>query len=273
MGLNDGAFSSSGGGGAGTPGPPGPEGPEGPAGPQGAAGQPAGFDFMSVNATDTFTLAAWQDAGAVGGATTVQRFLLDTDRGVACRPNVLANGGAATGTRAQGLLLNVAAGDFCHGLRVYLQVPARAFNTNLGDTVEFGAVYVDGASASTASWYGIIAEYTAGNVWPSTPTIYRMESTSGSPRWTTFSAYTSIGSPWDYAVEMDVWLARSGTTLSAYVARAGEAPQFVYSWTVGTGAGMIGARFQMYAESSANAYRLGITAHSGAASATPPWGA
>lgn len=46
-----------------------------------------------------------------------------------------------------------------------------------------------------------------------------------------------------------------------------------FSGSGGGGAGMVGARFQMYAETSGNAYRLGITAHSGAASATPPWGA
>lgn len=264
-----GGFSGSGGGSAGLQGPQGEQGPEGP---QSEPGQSSGFDFMSVNATTTYTLAAWQDAGAVGGATTVLRSLLDTDRAVRCTPSKLANWSTASGGRAQGLLLNVAAGDFCHGLRVYLQVPAKAFGASLGDTVEFGAVHVDGTDASTADWRGIIAEYTSGNVWPQTPTIYRMEGTTAPNKWTTFTSYASLGSPWDYIVQMDVWLIRSGTTLSAYVARAGDAPQLVYSWTVGTGAGMIGARFQMYAETSANTYYMGILAHSGSATATPPWG-
>lgn len=271
MGFN-GSFSG-GGGGAGTPGPQGPTGPEGPEGPPGPAGSSTGLDFMSVNATETFTLAAWQDAGAVGGATTVQRLLLDTDRGVACRPNVLANGSAATGARAQGLLLNVASGDFCHGLRVYLQVPGKPFAATFGDSAEFGVVFVDGIDASTASWYGVIADYAASSNWPQTPTLYRMQSTSGANRWTSYDAYTSLLTPWPSAVQMDVWLIRSGTTLSAYAAQAGDPPQFVHSWTVGTGAGMVGARFQMYAAFVENAYRLGILAHSGAASATPPWGA
>lgn len=242
---------------------------QGPPGTPGTPGSSAWLDWLSVDPTTTYTLTDWQDAGSVGGATPVKRTLLDTDRGVACQPNLLPSGIAATGARAQGLLLDVAAGDFCHGLRIYFQVPAKAFGVSLGDTVEFGGVYVDGADASTANWFGVIAEYASGNVWPQTPTLYRMQSTSGANRWTTFSAYTSIGTPWDYLVQMDVWLVRSGTNLSAYVARWGEAPQLVYTWTVGAGAGMIGARFQMYAETAANAYNMGILAHS--ATTSPPW--
>ena len=235
---------------------------QGPPGTPGPAGNAGAFDFMSVDATETFTLAAWQDAGAVGGLTTVERVLLDTDRAVRCTPSKLANGSAATGTRAQGVLLNVDAGDFCHGLRVYLQVPAKAFGATLGDTVEFGAVHVDGADASTADWRGVMVEYTAGGVWPQTPTVYRMESTTGANRWTTFTTFTSLGSPWEYLVELDVWFVRSGTTLTVYACRAGDAPQLVYSWTVSAGAGMVGARFQMYAETAANEYYMGILAHS-----------
>ncbi len=238
-----------------------------------AAATAAGpFDFMAASATQPFTLADWQDAGSVGGGTTVTRTLIGGGRGIVMDAAHDAAGDAITGLRSQGLLRNVAAGDFCHGFRMYLFTDVEIAQT-LGDTVAFGAAYVDGLNAGTASWYGVTLSYAHGGVWPPlNPVFYRESSTAGSGRWDTTSSSTLMYStPWYYAVQFDAWLVRSGTSLTAYIARPGDPPQLFHTWTVSAGAGMVGLRFQVSAAFSNNPYYVGLLAHSGSETATPPW--
>lgn len=252
-------------------GTPGAQGAQGAQGPQGSAAASGAVDFLALNADASFSLADWADAGAVGGSTTVTRSLLASNRVLAIQPKLLANGSTATGSRAQGALLSVGSGDFVHGFRLYVYNPGKLGDEAAGDTFEAGAAFVDGADASTASWYGIVCEWPGGSTWKAAPTIYEMSNTAGANRWDTFATYTSYGALFVQGTTYDLWLQRSGTTLTAFYAEIGCMPIRVKTWTVSAGAGMVGIRFQMYTEGPNSAYVVGMTAHTGAASASLPW--
>ena len=270
-------FLTAAGGSAGAQGPQGDAGAQGAQGSQGAQGAqgPAAasgsVDFMTLAADASFSLLLWADAGAVGGSTTVTRSLLATSRVLTIQPKLLANGATATGVRAQGALLSVSSGDFVHGFRMYVYNPGKLGDDATGDTFDAGAVFVEGAGASTASWYGLVCEWPGGSSWKAAPTIYEMSNTAGSNRWDAIGAYTSYGALFTQGTTYDIWLQRSGTTLTAFFAEIGCMPVRVKTWTVGTGAGMVGLRFHMWTEGSNNPYVIGMTAHTGSASASLPW--
>lgn len=235
----------------------------------GASYAPA--DPMQAGAATTWTLSDWADAGAVGGATTVKRALLASG-GVAIYPKTKADNTTASGARAQGALVTVAAGDFVQGFRVGVSTSSKTASDSLGDTIEVGAAFVDGSDVGTASWYGIVGEYGAGTAWYAEPSTYSMSTTSGAGRWDTAAAYTSVVSGVaPLGKTFDIWFARSGTTLTAYIGRPGQTPVKAAAWSVSAGGGLAGIRFQMWSESAANVYTVTCTLHTATTSAVLPW--
>lgn len=235
----------------------------------GASYAPA--DPMQAGAATTWSLTDWADAGAVGGATTVKRALLASG-GVAIYPKTKADNTSASGARAQGALVAVTAGDFVQGFRIGVSTSSKAATDALGDTIEVGAAFVDGANVGSSSWYGIVGEYGSGTAWYAEPTLYSMSTTSGTGRWDSASAYTSIASGVaPFGKTYDVWFMRSGTTLTAYVGRPGQTPVRAASWSVSAGAGLAGVRFQMWSESAANVYTVTCTLHTATTTAVLPW--
>jgi len=231
----------------------------------------AASDPMQSGSATTWTLTDWADAGSVGGATTVKRALL-AGGGVAIYPKTKADLSTASGARSQGALLTVAAGDFVRGFRIGVSTDDKALGTSLGDTIEVGAAFVDGANVGSSSWYGIVREHGAGVAWYTEPTLYSMSTTSGAGRWDTASTYTSLtGAVAPLSTTYDVWFRRSGTTLTAYVGRPGQVPLKAASWSVSAGAGLAGIRFQMWSESAANSYTVTCTLHTSTATAVLPW--
>lgn len=228
-------------------------------------------DPMQAGAATTWVLGDWADAGSVGGATTVKRALLASG-GVAIYPKTKADLTSASGARSQGALMTVPAGDFVHGFRVGVSTSSKGATDALGDTIEVGAAFVDGANVGSASWYGIVGEYGAGTAWAAEPTLYSMSTTSGTGRWDSAATYTSLGAGVaQFGRTWDVWFTRSGTTLTAYVGRAGQTPIKAASWSVSGGAGLAGIRFQMWSESAANTYTVTCTLHTATTSAVLPW--
>ncbi len=231
----------------------------------------APVDPLQAGSATTWTLGDWADAGSVGGGTTVKRALL-ANGGIAIYPKTTAALGVASGARAQGALVSVPAGDFVHGFRIGLSTSSKIASDGLGDTIDAGAAFVDGTNVGTSSWYGVVGEYTAGSAWYLEPKIFHMNTTSGSNRWDTSGSYTQASpAAMSMGKTFDVWFARSGTTLTAYVGRPGQAPVKASSWSVSTGAGLAGIRFQVWSESAANVYTVTCTLHSAAASAVLPW--
>lgn len=228
-------------------------------------------DPMQAGAATTWTLSDWADAGSIGGATTVKRALLASG-GVAIYPKTTAALGVASGARSQGALVSVAAGDFVHGFRIGVSTDDKTVGATLGDTIEVGAAYVDGTDVGSSSWYGVVREHGAGVAWYTEPTLYSMSTTSGTGRWDTASTYASLtGAVAPLSTTYDVWFRRSGTTLTAYVGRPGQAPLKAASWSVSAGAGLAGIRFQMWSESAANTYTVTCTLHTATTTAVLPW--
>lgn len=227
-------------------------------------------DPMQAGASTTWTLTDWADAGTVGGATTVKRATLSLG-GVAIYPKTKADDTTASGARAQGALVSVAAGDFVQGFRIGVSTSSKAAGEPLADTIEVGAAFVDGTNVGTASWYGVVGEHTS-SWWYADPTMYHMSTTSGAGRWDTSASYTSIGAGIAaYGKTFDIWFQRSGTTLTAYLARPGQTPLKAASWTISAGAGLAGIRFQMWTESAANVYTVTCTLHTATTTAVLPW--
>ena len=240
-----------------------------PAASGGASYAPA--DPMQAGSSTTWTLSDWADAGSIGGATTVKRALLASG-GIAIYPKTTAALGVASGARAQGALVSVAAGDFVHGFRIGVSTPSKAISASLGDTIEVGAAFVDGTDVGTSSWYGIVGDYSAGTAWYAESSLYSMSTTSGAGRWDSAVSYTALVSavaPLNKTY--DIWFQRSGTTLNAYVARPGQAPALAATWSVSAGAGLAGIRFQMWSESAANVYTVTCTLHTATTTAVLPW--
>ena len=240
-----------------------------PASSGGASYAPA--DPMQAGSVTTWALGDWADAGAVGGATTVKRAVLASG-GIAIYPKTTAALGVASGARAQGALVSVAAGDFVHGFRIGVSTPSKAISASLGDTIEVGAAFVDGTDVGTSSWYGIVGDYSAGTAWYAESSIYSMSTTSGAGRWDASASYAALVSAVaPLGKTYDIWFQRSGTTLNAYVARPGQAPALAATWSVSAGAGLAGIRFQMWSESAANAYTVTCTLHTATTTAVLPW--
>lgn len=228
-------------------------------------------DPMQAGAATTWSLIDWVDAGDAGGATTVKRALLASG-GVAIYPKTTAALGTASGARSQGALVTAPAGDFVHGFRIGVSTSSKSATDALGDTVEVGAAFVDGADVGTGSWYGIVGEYGASAAWYAEPTLYAMSTTAGAGRWDTAGAYAVIASGVaPLGKTFDIWFVRSGTTLTAYIGRPGQTPVKAASWSVSAGAGLAGIRFQMWSESAANVYTVTCTLHTATASAVLPW--
>lgn len=228
-------------------------------------------DVMLANATAIEGIASWSDAGAIGGSTTVQKELLNSG-GVVIYPHIDSELSAVTGARSQGALVTVAAGNFVQGFRVNLSTTDKLASDPLGDTVEFGAVFVDGSNVGTASWYGVIAEIGASAYQSVEPTIYKMSTGAGANRWDTASAYTSVvGAVGTVSRSYDIWFARSGTTLTGYIARPGCVPVGIGTWTVSAGAGLAGIRFQMWSPSAENDYAVSCTLRCAATNDSLPW--
>lgn len=228
-------------------------------------------DFLSAGSSTTWTLTDWVDAGSIGGLTTVKRALLDQG-GIVIKPKTKANDTTASGARSQGALTSVAAGDFVRGFRIGISTPSKLINEALGDTIEFGAAFVDGANVGTSSWYGVVGELSSGAGWYSQPTIYKMSNTAGSNRWDTAASYTSLASgvsPLTHTY--DIWFVRSGTTLKAYVSLPGGSPLTAATWSVSADAGLAGIRFQMWGESAANTYFVTCTLNYSSTDSNLPW--
>jgi len=240
-----------------------------PAASGGASYAPA--DPMQAGSVTTWALGDWADAGAVGGATTVKRALLASG-GVAIYPKTTAALGVASGARAQGALVTVAAGDFVQGFRIGISTPSKAASESLGDTIEVGAAFVDGSDVGASSWYGVVREHGSGVPWATEPTLYYMSNAAGSNRWSSAASYTTItGAVSPLSTVYDIWFARSGTTLTAYVGRPGQTPVKAAAWSVSAGAGLAGIRFQMWSESAANVYTVTCTLHTATTTAVLPW--
>lgn len=186
--------------------------------------------------------ADWVDSTAIGGLVSTYRE--DTPLGIRLVTPLEEDGVTpVAGVRAQGALHAIPAGDFTAALRLRFDTPDDVINV-VANVVAAGAVFIDGASAAANSWYGPTLYY---NTNITDPDLYRFETTGGANRFNAvFPQYTaadlSIGTlgPSDY----DFFFVRSGTTLTTYIGRAGNAAYVAHAWNVSAGAGYIGPRIQ-----------------------------
>lgn len=228
-------------------------------------------DFLAYGSSTTWTLTDWVDAGSIGGATTVKRAVL-AQGGIVIKPKTKADDTTASGARSQGALTSVASGDFLRGFRIGVSTDDKTSSDSLGDTIDVGVAFVDGTNVGSNSWYGVVTEYSSGNPWYYEPAIYYMSNTSGTNRWDTASSYTAAINPVSsLSKTYDLWVRRSGTTLSIYIGKPGATPSKIFSWSVSTGAGLAGIRFQMWGESAANTYNVTCTLNYSATNSTLPW--
>lgn len=239
----------------------------------GSGGSANTGDVMLDNATAIEGIASWADAGTIGGATTVEKELLASG-GVVIYPHIDSELSAVTGARSQGALISVPAGNFVQGFRVSISTPDKLASDPLGDTIKYGAVFVDGSNVGSASWCGVMAEIGASAYQYAEPTIYKMSTEAGANRWNTASSYTSVvGVVGTISRSYDIWLRRSGTTLTGYIARPGGVPVGIATWTVSTGAGLAGLRFQMWSPSAENDYAVTCTLRCATTNDSLPWAA
>ncbi len=207
--------------------------------------------------TDAVTLADWPDADDAGGADGIcrdqvadgrirLRSALDSD----CSTDY------ASATRTGGVLRTIGAGDFRVAVRFGWAPKSWA---NFGGTHLAGVAFVDGADASTASWYGIAAYAAAGTV-----VLYDFQQAAGAARWEGYqaAAFTAIATAWPV---VDVVIERVGTTLTHYCAPAQGAFVACGTETVSAGAGLIGLRVQVETSTAdefdvvLDAYRTGLS--------------
>lgn len=179
---------------------------------------------------------AWSDAGgAFGGSKTscvqtVESRLLRVSN--AFQSNCST---PQTGDRANGILIAVPSGDFIRAMRIGFRRSVAA--TVSSSVLTGGAVFVDGTSAS-AAWYGVHAYWGGTDL---SYDVYKLSHSAAAGAWETYSAYTLLKSAYSEML-WDCVLERSGTTLTAYVAAArGQLAPWA-TWTVSTGAGMVGIR-------------------------------
>lgn len=218
--------------------PAGPPGATGAAGANGAAGAD-GQDAPGWAVGYETAAADWTDTDTIGGATGVYK----TDRtlGVRMRTDKAADGATDTdGNRVQGLVRSIAGGDFVVGMRLSFDRPGVTADTT-STAIKAAAVFVDGADVSTAAWYGV-GNYYSG-VTLLSPSVLRFANEAGADRFESYAAFATIlNAPGVGVGPYDVFLVRSGTTLTFYMGLAGGVPQAIYSWTVTAGAGLIGLR-------------------------------
>lgn len=194
----------------------------------------------------------WTDASAHGGTTsacitTVDSRLLRLDSRTATNCST-----PTTGNRAQGLLHTIGSGNFTAILRVSFARDVTLATVSY--VVTESVVFVDGADVSTASWYGLGAYLGTEQV----SNLYAFwNDATETPRFDTYdignSSYTLLGTNVDWSDGADVALVRSGTTLTAYIARPGGGFLLAKTWTVTTGAGYVGIRTQNLLNESDNA--------------------
>lgn len=221
-------------------------------GPSTSAGTASGSgDWAEGHAASA---ADWTSADAYGAATSV--YHEDTAIGVRMRTDVADDGATATnGARVQGLLTEVAAGNFWIGARFsidrvgvgLLETPAEAF-------YEAIAVFVDGQDAAADDWHGIGWYWSASTFLGQQ--IERYEASGFDNR----ARATIMNAPGVGLGPFDVFFVREGTTLSIRVGQAGGVPQIAHSWTVTDEAGCIGFRVQHFSTADlqvvTHAYRV-----------------
>ena len=225
-------------------GPQGPQGVPGATGPAGPAGS-AAYDWSNPQyeqAGDQLTVvdpALWADAATLGGVTPCTLSAVNGAR------NMLVDcsaGGA--GSRVQGALIGVAAGDFCVALRVGLYRPGFAGSV-VSTTIAAGAAYVDGADVSLSPWYGAAHYWGGGNDY--IHNTYGLDNATVPPYWETWNAFTpSLQSSTQRTETTDYVFQRIGGTLTIYSGPARS--RLVLQAThlgIGVGAGLVGVRSQM----------------------------
>jgi hypothetical protein len=252
---------------AGADGDDGPQGPQGDPGADGVSGYDwaspeyeAAGDLLSAVATGDFT-----DIASYGGATSVYKAACCDSEAVRMRTDLQSDGStAASGNRAQGLVRSVASGDFVIGVRFSLfRVGQRADASS--SVVLGGPVFVDGTDASADSWYGAMLYYSGSG--EMAPALYQVQNESGSSRFETYDgSYALLGTLYNLVGAFDGIYERSGTSLKLHLCTARGQPMQVGSWTVSTGAGLMGLRIQHAGGTGDNlqgnirAYRKSLTA-------------
>ena len=167
----------------------------------------------------------------------------------------------AAGNRVQGVLTAVTAGDFVRYFRVGFRRSV-AYGTP-SSALAGGAVFVDGASASSA-WYGTFA------YWGGADTYFYVYGFShpvaGIGAWDDLAPTSSSdGLIYGGITTFDFALVRSGSTLYSYIAPAGGRLVLAHSWSVSTGAGKVGLRLAVTGGTSDDlsallmAYRTSLT--------------
>ena len=228
-------------------------------------------DYVAIGA-DTFDLADWADALAAGGPDSVDEELGGSGATLVMPLNRKADGTGITGTRAQGLLTGIAAGDFTVGFALAYQAGV-GFATAQGIGIYCGPVFVDGTDVSTSDWYSV-ATYWAEVSVASGATLYAFDNVGGGGnQFATHTSFATVANAMQPGqTGMTAWLVRSGVTLQAYFGRYGEIPTKVgNSWTVTAGAGLIGLRCQIFSVTAEDVVSLHVMRYRYIASATPPW--
>lgn len=231
-------------------------------------------DYLAIDGEATIDPADWVSADTIGGPHSVDKEALGGGTILALALNRDSAGAPITGSRTQGLLTAIGAGDFVVGMRLELTTTTDA-SSPLGSRPNCGGVFVDGADASADDWYGYSPEWNMVSI-ATGPTAYWMSNTSGTPN--TYESYgggefaslPNLMGPYD--TSMSMWLQRSGVTLKLYVSKvSGSIPMFLKSWTVSAGAGYVGPRCQIRGLVSEDTMSLQLVKYRYQASAVLPW--
>ena len=227
--------------------------------------------YVAIEAESAFVLADWDDAADFGGAYSVDAELGGGGLILSMPLTRKADGTGITGVRSQARLASIAAGDFVVGFALAYQAGVE-FASAQGYVINCGAVFVDGTDVSTSDWFGALVEWSGTSV-ATGGTLYSEQNEAGvGNQFTTYTGFAAVASAMQAGqTSFDIWLRRSGTTLTAYYARPGAIPTLIQTWTVTAGAGLAGPRCQINVASAEDVVSLQVLRYRYIASAAPPW--
>lgn len=198
----------------------------------------------AAQATPT-AAADWSSASAFGAATSV--FIEDGDYGVRISTDRASNGAATNGSRVQGALQSMPAGDFEFRMRASLdRRDVTAVEAVNGYEATF--IFVDGDNVDDDSNYGVGIYF--GNDTVASADINRYSNTAGANRFESRSYDATLSNTPLFGIgPLDISITRSGTSVTVSMCNAGGVPQALYTWTsLSTEAALAGVRIQHFSD-------------------------
>lgn len=187
----------------------------------------------------TVTPGLWTDASTIGGSTASVLTQVDSRY-------MLVDTSGGSGNRAQGVLISVPTGNFIRAMRLGFRRSVVGGATS--NTLCAGPVFVDGTDVATSPWYGIAAYWGVQNDFSMSG--YAFQNIVGVNLFNTYDgSYAALWAT-EYITQCDALIQRVGTTLTIWWGPIRGQMNSVKSWTVGTGAGLVGVRTEVLSGSA-----------------------